>query len=162
VIDGRSLQRIVREEAESSVLPKLVSVPGLLAVAVLGIAVTLVARLFGPGNVLREVVTELIASFGSTILVLALFGLLFRSGLERLLRGAPGGDAFVESAERLRDILQGMGEQDLRAQEPGFEAKLDRIGEDVRSLADCELPALRKEVAELRELLADLRHERGD
>jgi hypothetical protein len=109
VIDGRSLQRIVREEAESSVLPKL-----------------------------------------------------FRSGLERLLRGAPGGDAFVESAERLRDILQGMGEQDLRAQEPGFEAKLDRIGEDVRSLADCELPALRKEVAELRELLADLRHERGD
>ena len=162
MIDGRSLQRIVREEAESSVLPKLVSVPGLLAVAVLGIAVTLVARLFGPGNVLREVVTELIASFGSTILVLALFGLLFRSGLERLLRGAPGGDAFVESAERLRDILQGMGEQDLRAQEPGFEAKLDRIGEDVRSLADCELPALRKEVAELRELLADLRHERGD
>ena len=152
----------MREEPESSVLPKLVSVPGLVAVAVVGIAVTLVARLFGPGNVLREVVTELIASFGSTILVLALFGLLFRSGLERLLRGAPGGDAFVESAERLRDILQGMGEQDLRAQEPEFEAKLDRIGEDVRSLADCELPALRNEVAELRELLADLRHERGD
>ena len=81
----------MREEPESSVLPKLVSVPGLVAVALMGIAVTLVARLFGPGNVLREVVTELIASFGSTILVLALFGLLFRSGLERLLRGAPGG-----------------------------------------------------------------------
>ena len=152
----------MREEPESSVLPKLVSVPGLVAVAVLGIAVTLVARLFGPGNVLREVVTELIASFGSTLLVLALFGLLFRSGLERLLRGAPGGEAFVESAERLRDILQDLGEHDLKAQEPGFEAKLDRIGEDVRSLADRELPALRKEVAELRGLLTDLQHERGD
>jgi len=152
----------VREEPESSVLPKLISIPGLVAVAVLGIAVTLVARLFGPGNVLREVVTELIASFGSTILVLAVFALLFRSGLERLLRGAPGGEAFVESAERLRDILQDLGEHDLKAQEPGFEAKLDRIGEDVRSLADRELPALRKEVAELRGLLADPQHERGD
>ena len=152
----------MREEPESSVLPKLVSVPGLVAVAVVGIAVTLVARLFGPGNVLREVVTELIASFGSTILVLALFGLVFRSGLERLLRGAPGGEAFVESAERLRDILQEMGERNLKAQEPGFEAKLDRIGEDVRSLTDCELPALRKEVAELRGLLADLQQEPGD
>ena len=152
----------MREEPESSVLPKLVSVQGLVAVALMGIAVTLVARLFGPGNVLREVVTELIASFGSTILVLALFGLLFRSGLERLLRGAPGGEAFVESAERLRDLLQDLGEQDRKTQESGFEAKLDRIGEDVRSLADCELPALRKEVAELRGLLIDLQHERGD
>ena len=152
----------MREEPESSVLPKLVSVPGLVAVALMGIAVTLVARLFGPGNVLREVITELIASFGSTILVLALFGLLFRSGLERLLRGAPGGEAFVESAERLRDLLQDLGEQDRKAQESGFEAKLDRIGEDVRTLADCELPALRKEVAELRGLLTDLQHERGD
>jgi hypothetical protein len=152
----------VGDEPESSVLPKLVSVPGLVAVAVLGIAITLLARVFGPGNVLREVVTELIASFGSTILVLAVFGLLFRSGLERLLRGAPGGEAFVESAERLKDILQDLGAQDLNTQEPGFEAKLDRIGEDVRSLADCELPALRKEVAELRGLLADLRHHRGN
>jgi hypothetical protein len=152
----------VREEPESSVLPKLVSIPGLVAVAVLGIAVILVARLFGPGNVLREVATELIASFGSTILVLAIFGLLFRSGLERLLQEAPGGEAFVESAERLRDILQNLDQQDRKSQEPGFEAKLDRIGQDVRSLADSELPALRKEVAELRGLLAELQHERGD
>ena len=152
----------MREEPESSVLPKLVSIPGLVAVAVLGIAVILVARLFGPGNVLREVATELIASFGSTILVLAIFGLLFRSGLERLLQEAPGGEAFVESAERLRDILQNLDQQDRKSQEPGFEAKLDRIGEDVRSLADSELPALRKEVAELRGLLAELQHERGD
>jgi hypothetical protein len=128
----------------------------------MGIAVTVLVRLFGPGNVLREVVTELIASFGSTILVLAIFGLLFRSGLERLLRGAPGGEAFTESAERLIDILQDLDQQDLNAQEPGLEAKLDSIGEDMRTLADSELPALRKEVTELRRLLADEKHERGD
>ena len=150
------------EETESPVLPRLVSVPGLVAVGALGIASTLLARLFGPGNVLREVVTELIASFGSTILVLAIFGLLFRSGLERLLQEAPGGEAFVESAERLRDTLQNLDQQDRKSQGPGFEAKLDRIGEDLRSLADSELPALRKEVAELRGLLAELQHERND
>lgn len=149
------------EGPESSVLARLVSVPGLVAVAVLGGAVILLARLFGPGNVLREVLTELIASFGSTLLVLAIFGLVFRSGIERLLRGAPGGEALVELAERLRDILQGLDEQELKAQERGTAAKLDRIEEDVRSLADSELPALREEVAQLRGLLADLRHERG-
>ena len=61
------------EEPESSALPKVVSVPGLVAVAVLGLAVTALARLFGPENVLREVVTEVVASFGSTILVLAVW-----------------------------------------------------------------------------------------
>jgi hypothetical protein len=152
----------VGEETESSVPPKLVSVPGLVAVGALGIATILLARLFGPGNVLREVVTELIASFGSTILVLAIFGLLFRSGLERLLRGAPGGEAFVESAQHLRDILQDLNEQDLRARERGGEARLDRMARDVHSLAEHELPALRKEVAELRELLGDPRQERSD
>src|SRR4028118_1784655 len=80
------------EEPERSALTKLISVPGLVAAAILGVAVASVARLFGPGNVLREVATELVASFGSTILVLAVFGLLFRTGLERLLRGAPGGE----------------------------------------------------------------------
>lgn len=150
------------EEPESSALPKLVSVPGLVAVAVVGVAVTALARLFGPENVLREVVTEVAASFGSTILVLAVFGLLFRSGLERLLRGAPGGEAFVQSAEHLKDIVRDLGEQDLKTRTSGHEAKLDRIGEDVRSLVENELPALRNEVAELRRLLASLEHERGD
>ena len=149
------------EEPESSFLPKLVSVPGLVAVAVLAIAVLVLARLFGPGSFLREVVTELIASFGATMLLLAVFGLLFRSGIERLLRGAPGGEALAESAERLKDILQDLDQQELDAQVTGVEAKLDRIGEDVRSLADSELPALRKEVAELRTLLEDLQRERG-
>lgn len=150
------------EEPERSALTKLISVPGLVAVAILGVMVTAMARLFGPGNVLREVATELVASFGSTILVLAVFGLLFRTGLERLLRGSPGGEALAQSAEHLEDILQGPGAQDPKAQEPGVEAKLDRIGRDVRSLADSEIPALRKEVAELRGLLADLQQERGD
>jgi hypothetical protein len=117
----------VGEEPESSVLPKLVSVPVLVVVAVLGFAVIVLARLFGPQNVLREVVTEVVASFGSTILVLAIFGLLFRTGLERLLRGAPGGEAFMESAERLKDIVQDLGEQDLKTRGSGYEAKLDRI-----------------------------------
>lgn len=143
-------------------MTKLISVPGLVAVAILGVAVAAVARLFGPGNVLREVATELVASFGSTILVLAVFGLLLRTGLERLLREAPGGEALAQSVERLEGLLQGPGAQDPKEQEPGFGAKLDRIERDVRSLVDGEVPALRKEVAQLRGLLADLQHERGD
>jgi hypothetical protein len=133
----------------------------LVAVAFLGLAIAAVARLFGPGNILREIATEVVASFGSTVLVLAVFGLLFRTGLERLLRGAPGGEALTRSAEQLEDVLQGSSAQDLKAQQPGFEAKLDRIGRDVRSLADREVPALRKEIAQLRKMLADLQQERG-
>jgi hypothetical protein len=75
-----------RRDRIAGAAEELVSVPGLVAVGALGIASTLLARLFGPANVLRDVLTELIASFGSTILVLAVFGLLFRSGLERLAR----------------------------------------------------------------------------
>ena len=143
-------------------MSKLISVPGLVAVAILGVAVATMAHVFGPGNVLKEVATELVASLGSTILVLAVFGLLFRTGLERLLRGAPGGEALAQSAERLESLLQGVGTQHPTAQGSGLEVKLDRIGGDVRSLADSEVPALRKEVAELRAVLADLRQRRGD
>ena len=149
------------ERPERSALTRLVSVPGLVATAVLGLAVAAMARLFGPGNVLKEVATELVASFGSTLLVLAVFGLLFRTGLERLLRGAPGGEALTQSLERLEGLLQGAGAQDLKAQEPGLEARLDRIGRDVRSLADREVPALREEVAELRGMLVDLQQDRN-
>jgi hypothetical protein len=151
----------VGEEPERSALTKLISVPGLVAAAILGVAVASVARLFGPGNVLKEVATELVASFGSTILVLAVFGLLFRTGLERLLRGAPGGETLAQSVERLESLLQGTSVQDLKAQEPGIEAKLDRIGKDVRRLADREVPALRKEMAELRRMLVNLQQERN-
>jgi hypothetical protein len=128
----------------------------------MGAVVAAMARLFGPGNVLKEVFTELVASFGSTILVLAVFGLLFRTGLERLLRGAPGGEALARSVERLEDLLQGANAHDLQAQEPRLEAKMDRIGRDVRSLSDGDIPALRKEVAELRGMLVDLQQERND
>ena len=152
----------MREEPERSALTKLLSVPGLVAVAILGVAVAAVARLFGPGNVLKEVATELVASFGSTMLVLAVFGLLFRTGLERLLRGAPGGETLAQSVERLESLLQGANAQDLKAQEPRLEAKMDRIGRDVRSLSEDEIPALRKEVAELRGMLVDLQQERND
>ena len=149
------------EEPERSALTKLISVPGLVAAAILGVVVASLARLFGPGNVLKEVATELVASFGSTILVLAVFGLLFRTGLERLLRGAPGGETLAQSVERLESLLQGTGAHDLKAQEPGIEAKLDRIGKDVRRLADREVPALRKEMAELRRMLVNLQQERN-
>ena len=149
------------EESESSALLKLISVPGLVAVAVLGVAVIAFARLFGPENVLRELVMEVVASFGSTILVLAIFGLLFRTGLERLLRGAPGGDAFVQSVEHLKDILQVVSEQDFKTQGSGYGPELDRIGKDLRSLADSELPALRREVAELRKLLERAERDRS-
>ncbi|HEV2092364.1 MAG TPA: hypothetical protein VGR18_04275 [Rubrobacter sp.] len=132
------------ERPERSALTNLIPVPGLVAVAILGIAVAAMVRFFGPVNVLREVSTELVASFGSTILVLAVFGLLFRTGLERLLRGAPGGETLARPVERLGDMLQSSGAQDLEAQRPGFEAKLDRIGRDVHTLADREIPASRK------------------
>src|SRR5215211_6549481 len=51
------------EDPESPKLPRLLSVPGLMAVAIFGISVIVVSRLFGPENILREVVTELLACF---------------------------------------------------------------------------------------------------
>ena len=154
--------RFVGEEQGSSTLTRLISIPGLVVFAILGIAVTVLARLFGPENILREVVTEVVASIGSTMLVLAIFGLLFRSGLERLLRGAPGGVAFAESAQRLQEILGQLDDQNLERRGHGHDAELDRLSEDVRSLVDDELPALRNEMAELRRLLASSEHERGN
>jgi hypothetical protein len=152
----------VQVDPERSELTKLVSVPGLVAVAILGATVAAMASHFGPGNVLREVATELVASFGSTILVLAVFGLVFRSGLERLVRGAPGGESLARSVERLADVMQGPEAQSLGAQEPGLEAKVDQMCRDVRSLVDSDVPTLRKEVAELRAMLKALQQERGE
>ena len=148
------------EESESSTLSKLVSVPVLSAVALLSLAVSILARLFGPETLLREVITEVVASFGSTLLLVAIFGLLFRSGLERVLRGAPGGEDFMESAQRLKDVLHNLDERDQTPQGAGWEEKLDRIEEDLRSLTENELPSLRNELAELRKLLASADHER--
>lgn len=146
---------MIRGDHDTPTLPKLVSVPGLVTIAILGVAIIALSRLFGPENILREVLTEVVTSFGSTILVLAIFGLFFRSGLERLLRGAPGGETLAESANRLSEALQDMAQQDQKMAGPGYEAQLDRIEEGVRSLADDGIRPLKKEIEELRKLMAD-------
>ena len=150
------------EDPDSPRLPKLLSVPGLMAVAIFGILVIVVSRLFGPENILREIVTELLASFGSTILLLAIFGFFFRTGVQRLLRWAPGGETFEESAVRLRELLQDF---DVRGRESeGSQAgeKLDRIEERVRTLSEEKIPRLENEVQELRKMLADPPHGESD
>lgn len=150
------------EDSDSPRLPKLLSVPGLMAVAIFGILVIVVSRLFGPENILREIVTELLASFGSTILLLAIFGFFFRTGVQRLLRWAPGGETFEESAVRLRELLQDF---DVRGRESeGSQAgeKLDRIEERVRTLSEEKIPRLENEVQELRKMLADPPHGERD
>lgn len=149
----------MREEPESSTLSKLASVPVLLVVALLGLAIIILARLFGPETILREVITEVVASFGSTLLLVAIFGLLFRSGLERVLRGAPGGETFMTSAEHLKEIVQDLDERDQSPQGARWEESLDRIEEGMRSLTDNELPTIRHEVAELRKLLTSAEHD---
>ena len=146
---------MTREDRHTPTLPKLVSVPGLAAMAVLGVSVIALSRLFSPENILREVLTEVVASLGSTILVVAVFGLFFRSGLERLLRRAPGGESLAEYANRLREVLRDLDQQDQKMASPGDEAKLDRIEEGVRPLAEDGIRPLKKEVEELRKLIAD-------
>jgi hypothetical protein len=143
------------EDPDSPNLSKLLSVPGLMAVAIFGISVIVVSRLFGPENILREIVPELLASFGSTILLLAIFGFFFRTGVQRLLRWAPGGETFEESVERLRELLQ---EFDIRGRESEGSVdgeKLDRIEAEVKTLSAENLPRLENEIQELRKMLSD-------
>jgi hypothetical protein len=150
------------EDPGSPVLPRLLSIPGLLGVAAFGVLIVVVSRLFGPENILREVVTELLASLGSTILLLAVFGLFFRTGLRRLLRGAPGGESLTQSAERLNELLQGFDQRASEAEDSQNGEKLDRIEEGVRAISADELPRLKSEIRELRTLLAEARHGSGD
>jgi hypothetical protein len=140
---------------ETPTLSRLLSVPGIAALAVLGVAILAVSRLFGADTVLREVLTEVIAGFGNAILLLAMFGLFFRTGLERLIRRSPGGDMLVESAERLREILEGLNQHDRNMNGSRYEEKLDSIEEGVRSLAGEGLPALKSEIEALRRLIVD-------
>jgi hypothetical protein len=149
------------DNSGSSSLPRLLSVPGLVSVAVFGVLVVVVARLFGPENVLRDVLTELLASLGSTILLLAIFGLVFRSGLQRLLRAAPGGETFSRSAERLSELLQEWDQREESEDAQNAE-KLDRIEEGVRTLSTDEIPRLKAEIRELRIMLADRGYGRKD
>jgi len=150
------------EDPESPTLPRFLSVPGLLAVAIFGISVIVAARLFGTENILREVFTEILASFGSTILLVAIFGFFFRSGLQRLLRWAPGGETLGESAEHLREFLRDFDQREGEADDSQHGEKLDRIEEGVKTLATDEIPRLENEIRELRRLLADDGHGRGD
>jgi hypothetical protein len=150
------------EDPDSPKLPRLLSVPGLMAVAIFGISVIVVSRLFGPENILREIVTELLASFGSTILLLAIFGFFFRSGVQRLLRWAPGGETFEESAERLRELLQDFDVRGRESEGSQDGEKLDRIEEGVRTLSEENIPRLENELQELRMMLADPAHGERD
>jgi len=142
------------DNSGSSTLPRLLSVPGLVSIAVFGVLVVVVARIFGPENILREVMVELLASFGSTILVLAIFGLIFRSGLQRLLRSAPGGETFSRSAERLGELLQEWDQREEPEDAQNTE-RLDRIEEGIKTLSSDEIPRLQTEIRELRTMLAE-------
>ena len=143
------------EDPDSPNLPRLLSVPGLMALAIFGILVIVVSRLFGPENILREIVTELLASFGSTILFLAIFGFFFRTGVQRLLRWAPGGETFQESAERLRELLQDFDVRGRESEGSQDGEKLDRIEVGVRTLSTETIPRLENEIQELRKMLSD-------
>ena len=143
------------EDPDSPNLPRLLSVPGLMTLAIFGILVIVVSRLFGPENILREIVTELLASFGSTILLLAIFGFFFRTGVQRLLRWAPGGETFQESAERLRELLQDFDVRGRESEGSQDGEKLDRIEVGVRTLSTETIPRLENEIQELRKMLSD-------
>jgi hypothetical protein len=143
------------EDTGSPKLPKLLSVPGLMAVAIFGISIIVVSRLFGPENILREIVTELLASFGSTILLLAIFGFFFRTGVQRLLRWAPGGETFEESVEGLRELLQEFEVRGSESEGSLDGEKLDRIEAGVRTLSTVNLPRLENEIQDLRRMLSD-------
>ncbi len=148
------------EGIQTPTLSRLLSVPGLAALGVFGVAILAVSRMFGADTVLREVITEVIAGFGNAILVLTMFGLFFRTGLEHLIRRAPGGDTFAESAERLQEILQGLHQSEGNADDSRYEEKLDSIEKGVRSLVD-GLPALKSEIEALRKLILDAEQGRG-
>lgn len=142
------------EGMQTPTLSRLLSAPGIAALAVFGIIVLAVSRLFGADTILKEVATEVVAGFGNAILILALFSLFFRTGFEHLLRRAPGGDAIAETAEHLREMLQDVNEGAQDAQGPPYEEKVARIDEGVRSLIDEDIPALKSEVEALRRLVS--------
>jgi hypothetical protein len=136
---------------------KLVSGPGIAAVAILGVAVLAASRLLGSETIIKEVVTEVIAGFGNAILILAVFELFFRAGIERLVRKATGSDAHEQSTKRVRETLQGLGPGERVKESSAGSAKLDSIEEDLKSLVDRDLPELKKSIEEVRKLVLDAR-----
>ncbi len=157
--DLRENDKMTSEGMRTSALSKLLSAPGIAALAVFGIVFLAVSRVFGADTILREVITEVVAGLGNAILILALYSLFFKTGLERLLRRAPGGDAFAESMEHLRDMLHNMDQRDQDTQGLPYEERLTRIDEGVKSLIDEDIPALRMEIEALRRLVSS-EHER--
>jgi hypothetical protein len=149
--------KMTSEGTPTSALSKLLSAPGIAALAVFGIIFLAVSRVFGADTILREVITEVVAGLGNAVLIVALFSLFFRTGLERLLRRAPGGDAFTESMEHLRDMLHNTDQRDQDTQGLPYEEKLIRIDEGIRSLIDEDIPALRMEIEALRRLVSSER-----
>src|ERR671917_1167601 len=138
------------EGMQTPTLSRPLSAPGIAALVVLGVMVLAVSRLFGADTILKEVVTEVVAGFGNAILILALFSLFFRTGIEHLLRRAPGGDAFAETVEHLREMLHSIDQSAQDTQGQPYEEKLTRIDEGVRSLLDEDIPALKTEIEALR------------
>jgi predicted SpoU family rRNA methylase len=150
------------EDTEAATLIRLLSVPGILALALLGIVVLATSRLLGADTIVREMITEVIAGFGNAILILAVFGLFFRSGLERLIRRAPGGDTIAESAEHLRELLGDFDQRGLDVDVSQYGAKLDRIDANVRSLVNEGVPALGSEIENLQQLILDAKQGRSN
>ena len=74
----------------------------------------------------------MLASFGSTILLIAVFGLVFKSGLRRLLRATPGAETLSKSAERLSELLQEVDQGGWKGARDK-EEKLDGIEESITS-----------------------------
>jgi len=142
------------DDLRLSNLSRMVSVPGIVALAVLGAVIAGVARLFGTDLVVREVMIEMIASFGSSILVLAVFGLFLRSGIERMIQRTPGGDLYAQSTERLREMLEGM-DSAQGSQGSQLEERLARIEESLGSLSSEQIPGLKTEIRNLRSLIQD-------
>lgn len=142
-------------------LTKLLSVPGLVALAFLGIMVLAVSRIVGADTLVREVLTEVVAGFGNAILLLAVFGLFFRSGLERLIRMAPGGNTVADSAEHLKELLGNIDQRGRDVEGSQYDVKLDCIDAAVCSLAYESIPALQSELGELRRLTLDAEQGQG-
>ena len=56
----------------------------MVALALLGITVRPASCIVSADTIIREVVTEVVAGFGNAIIVLAAFGLFFRTGLRKV------------------------------------------------------------------------------
>ena len=147
-------------DTNGSGFSKLVSGPGIAALTILGVTVLAASRLLGSETIVREVVTEVIAGFGNAILILVVFELFFRAGIERLVRKATGSDAFAQSTERVRETLQDLGPSNREREASTGQARLDSIEEDLRSLVERDLPELKERIEELRELVLNARSER--